>query len=380
MRAAPTRATIPRTSHRYVSMKVATQERLRRTAVEAVGSIPGIEAVVLYGSRARGTARATSDWDIAILSHASAENEQAARRLFDELERVHPIVMNPKSIEAHCNQGTRIESAIARQGRLLAGDWTPPRCRTEDLDVAAEDIERNLDIATGDLRSTFLALCDVAFKGGTYEPRIVEYSQQAAETLAKTIIAGFGLSPTAVHDLNALATQLENAYRGRVRGAEARQRFAATLRALDGNTKAAHEARYHNGPVERLARTTERIAGTLRLQTGWLRWCANHNPEMREAAVAAGREIADAAGLVEGMRGFDRLAPDLQARVRAWGEEGRSIADAFDGTTPGTQAAEATGGTFDPTRSMGDYPEPSRFTSARGLELPVPTRQGRTTE
>ena len=317
-----------------MSMKVATQERLRRTAVEAVGSIPGIEAVVLYGSRARGTARATSDWDIAILSHASPENDRVARRLFDELERVHPIVMNPESIEAHCNQSTRIESAIARQGRLLAGDWTPPRCRTEDLDVAAEDIERNLDIASGDLRSTFLALCDVAFKGGTYEPRIVEYSQQAAETLAKTIVAGFGLSPTAVHDLNALATQLENAYRGRARGAEARRRFAAALRTLDGNTEAAHKARYHKGPVERLARTAERIAGTLRLQTEWLRWYATHHSEMREAAVAAGREIADSAGLVEGMRGFDRLAPDLQARVRTWGEEGRSIADAFDGATP----------------------------------------------
>ena len=325
---------MPRTSHRYISMKVATHERLRRTAVETVGSIPGIEAVVLYGSRARGTARATSDWDIAILSHASHENEHAARRLFGEFERVHPIVMRPESIETHCNTGTRLEAAIARQGQLLAGEWIPPRCRSEDLDVTAEDIGDNLDIATRDVRSAFLALCDAAFKGEIYEPRIVEYTQQAAETLAKTIIAGFGLSPTAVHDVNALATQLENAYRGRTRGAEARRRFAAAIRALDGNTKAAHEARYHKGPVERLTRTMVRIGSTLRLQTEWLRWYATHNSEMREAAVTAGREIADAAGLIEGMRGFDRLDPELQARVRAWGEEGRSVADAFDGVTP----------------------------------------------
>ena len=314
----------------HVSMKSATQERLRRTAVEAVGSIPGIEAVVLYGSRARGTARATSDWDIAILSHASPENEQAARGLFGELERVHPIVMNPESIEAHCNQGTRIESAIARQGRLLAGDWTPPRCRMEDLDVPAEDVGNNLDIATGDLRSAFLALCDAAFKGRSYVPNVVENSQQAAETLAKTIIAGFGLSPTAMHDLNVPATQLENAYRGRTRGAEARRRFAAAIRELDGNTEAAHKARYHNGPVEHPARTAERIASTLRLQTEWLRWYATHNPDMREAAVAAGREIADAASVIEGMRGFDRIDPELRARVRAWGEEGHSITADLD--------------------------------------------------
>ena len=312
-------------------MKATTRERLRRTAAEAVGSIPGIEAVVLYGSRARGTARATSDWDIAILSHASAANERAARKLFGELERVHPVMVDPKSIEAHCNQGTRIESAIARQGRLLAGDWIPPRCRIEDLDVPTEDLGNNLDIATRDLRSAFLALCDAAFKGQSYIPNVVEDSQQAAETLAKTIIAGFGLSPTAVHDLNALATQLENAYRGRTRGAQARRRFTAAIRGLDGNTEAAHTARYHDGPVERPARTAERVASTLRLQTEWLRWYATHIPEMRESAVGAGREIADAAELVEGMRGFDRLAPDLQARVRAWGEEGRSIADDIDG-------------------------------------------------
>ena len=318
-----------------MSMKVATQERLRRTAVEAVGSIPGIEAVVLYGSRARGTARVASDWDIVILSHASSENEHAARRLFGEFERVHPIVMKPESIAAHCNTGTRLEAAVARQGQLLAGEWIPPRCRSEDLDVTAEEIGDNLDITTRDVRSAFLALCDAAFKGQSYIPNIVEDSQQAAETLAKTIIAGFGLSPTAVHDLNVLATQLENAYRGRARDAEARRRFAAALRALDGNTKAAHEARYHKGPVEPPARTAERVASTLRLQTEWLRWYATHHPEMREAAVAAGREIADAAGLVEGMRGFDRLSPDLQARVRTWGEEGRSITDAFDGAIAG---------------------------------------------
>ena len=69
-----------------------------------------------------------------------------------------------------------------------------------------------------------------------------------------------------------------------------------------------------------------RIAGTLRLQTEWLRWYTTHNPEMQEAAVTAGKEIADAAGLVQGMRGFDRIDADLQAGVGAWGEAGRSIA------------------------------------------------------
>ena len=317
-------------------MKSTTHERLRRTAAEAVGSIPGIEAVVLYGSRARGTARAASDWDVAILSHASPDDERAARRFFDDLERVHPIVMKPESIEAHCNQGTRLESAIARQGRLLAGEWTPPPCRIENLDVTPEDLGENLDTAIRDLRSVFLALCDAAVDGRSYVPKVVEDSQQAAEALAKTIIAGFGLSPVAVHDLDALATQLENAYRGRIRDAGERRRFAAAIRALDGNTKAAHEARYHKGPVEPPARTAQRIASTLSLQTDWLRWYAERNPEMRGTAAEVGRAVATAAGRIEEIGGFDRIDPDLRVGVRAWGEAGTSIASAFD---PGGERA-----------------------------------------
>ena len=209
------RATILHLARRYIAMKTTTQARLQRTAAEAVGSIPGIEAVVLFGSRARGTTRAASDWDVAILSHANSDDERAARRLFGELEQVSPIVMQPESIEEHCNQGLRIESAIARQGRLLAGDWTPPPCRSVDLDVKPEDFRQNLDTATRDLRSASVALCDAALNEVLYVPNVVEYSQHAAEALAKTVIAGFGLSPATVHDLDKLAGQIENAYRGR---------------------------------------------------------------------------------------------------------------------------------------------------------------------
>ena len=310
-------------------MTTTTHTRLKRTAVEAVDSIPGIEAVVLYGSRARGTARAASDWDIAILSHAAPDDERAAERLFGHLELVQPIVMPPESIDEHCNTGTRLEAAIARQGQLLAGDWTPPRCRSEDLDVESEDLKRNLHVATDDLSGAFLALCNASVRELLYSPKVVEDSQQAAESLAKSIIAGFGLSPVTVHDLGELATQLENAYRGRRREAEERRRFAAAIRELDGKTQIAHVARYHASPVEWPERTAQRMGATMRLQTEWLRGYAERTPEFRDAAAAAGAEIADAASVIEEMRGFGRIDPELRAQVRAWGEDGGSIAVAY---------------------------------------------------
>ena len=154
-------------------MTTTTQARLQRAATEAVGSIPGIEAVLLFGSRARGAARQASDWDVAILSRATPDDERAARRLFGRLERVHASVMSPESIEEHCNQGIRIESAIARQGRVLAGDWIPPPCRSEDLDVKPEDFKRSLDTTTSDLRGAFFALCNAAFRGALDQPMIM---------------------------------------------------------------------------------------------------------------------------------------------------------------------------------------------------------------
>ena len=153
----------------------------------------------------------------------------AGAQLFEELERVNPILMKPESIESHCNHGTCIENAIARQGQLLAGEWTRPRCRLEDLDVEPEDIRQNLHLATGDLCGAFLAPCTAARREPLHAPKVVEESQQAAEALANTIIAGFGLTPAAMHELDALAKQLENAYRGRMRGAEDRRRFAAAI-------------------------------------------------------------------------------------------------------------------------------------------------------
>ena len=61
----------------------------------------------------------------------------------------------------------------------------------------------------------------------------------------------------------------------------------------------------------------------------FLRWYAERTPEFRDAAAEAGAEIADAASVIDGMRGFDRLDAKLRAQLQAWGEEGRPIATAF---------------------------------------------------
>lgn len=306
-------------------MKPTSYELLRRTAVKTVETCPGVEAVVLFGSRARGTARPKSDWDVAVLSRADSAVEQDACRLLGEHERVNAIVLRPEAIEEYRDRATRLEAAIVRQGRLLAGTWSRPECRMEDLEMDPDEFRKDQEVAIWDIQNAVTLLCDAALDHDEYVPNLVELSQQAAEAVAKSIIAGHGLTPTATHELSDLATQLENAYRGR-RGEEERRRFAQAIRALNGNTRAAHGARYAGVRVEEPADTVERLLRVQRLQTRWIRSCAEQHPDMRAPARALGQRIARAAKRLERRDGFDNVLPTVQSATRLWGEEGASIA------------------------------------------------------
>ena len=333
-------------------MKPTNYQLLRRTAVKTVETCPGVEAVVLFGSRARGTAHPKSDWDVAVLSRADSAVEQSACRLLGEHERVNAIVLRPEAIEEYRDRATRLEAVIARQGRLLAGNWSRPQCRMEYLDMEPDEFRKDLEVAIRDIENAVTQLCNAALDRDEYVPNLVELSQQAAEAVAKSIVAGHGLTPITTHELNELATQLENAYRGR-RGGEARRLFARALRDLNGNTRAAHGARYAGVRVEEPADTVERLLRVQRLQTRWIRSCAEQHPDMRAPAKALGQRIATAAKRLErrehplqdtwldGPRAallsrlrlttFDGIAPAVQAETRLWGEEGESIAKEWDG-------------------------------------------------
>src|SRR5262249_20301786 len=62
------------------AMTVANDEALLGRLVRAVAPVPGIEAVVLGGSRARGTATAGSDYDIGLYYRGSRPIDIAALR------------------------------------------------------------------------------------------------------------------------------------------------------------------------------------------------------------------------------------------------------------------------------------------------------------
>jgi predicted nucleotidyltransferase len=95
---------------------------LREAALEAVGS--SVEAVVLFGSVARGEARADSDVDLVVLAGPNwdgrSELEDAVRaRLGNDCD---VLVFTPEQFSRHASTGDEpVVAQILTDGVVLAG-------------------------------------------------------------------------------------------------------------------------------------------------------------------------------------------------------------------------------------------------------------------
>ena len=273
-----------------------TLERLRERAEEVVRRAPAVEAVVLFGSRARGTAGPGSDWDVALIGK-SGEPPEAAYRLFGELPGVRLLGFRTGEIERHKDTAGALEAALARQGITLAGAWERPACRKEALSMEVVRIRAHLANATDQT--------DKAVRAGIEHLYVMEWergdwtllttgSVDAAEHVAKAVLTGYGLSPREVHFLDALAEQLANAYRG---PSDPRQAaWAERIRAMNGTTRTLrlHDADYRRfvvPPAEPLERSVERTGQAQRAQIRWLREMVERWPEHAEEAENAARAI-----------------------------------------------------------------------------------------
>ena len=284
-----------------------TLERLRERAEEVVRRAPAVEAVVLFGSRARGTAGTGSDWDIALIGK-SGKTPEAAYRLFGELPGVRLLGFRAGEIERHKDTAGALEAALARQGITLAGAWQRPACRKEALSMDVVRMRANLDNATDAVTRAVMAGIDYLHARGRkrsdWTP-VTTGSVDAAEHVGKAILTGYGLSPREVHFLDALAEQFANAYRGRNDPRQAE--WAERIRAMNGTTRTRrlHDADYRRfvaPPAEPLERSVERTGQAQRAQILWLHEMAERWPEHAEEIMDATREIADKDGGLSGWR------------------------------------------------------------------------------
>ena len=103
----------------------AVASELRRV-VDAIATSIHPEAVILFGSRARGDARAESDFDLAIVAPDGVARRRVAMRAYESLAgvpgrsvAVDIVVLTPSTIATERDLAGSIVGAVAREGVVL---------------------------------------------------------------------------------------------------------------------------------------------------------------------------------------------------------------------------------------------------------------------
>lgn len=174
--------------------------------------------IVLFGSRARGTARPDSDYDLYVeiddTERSARESHDAIHSLLaKESTSVDLKVNRPGTIERRRDDPGTIEWDVARDGRLLYADpeaphvlAPPPRVR-EPGAKEPESVEEWIEVAERDVRHCEL----LRNSADDYSPEICWLSHQMCEKYMKALLVSRWVRPERTHKLGVLLAALRAA-------------------------------------------------------------------------------------------------------------------------------------------------------------------------
>ena len=229
---------------------------IRRAAQATLDAWPDARAAVLFGSRARGTHRPDSDWDIAFITAGDGDRIGAMPRSLPFLcadlgNYVNDIAIPEKLIERKALCIGHVGRGIAVDGRVLAGHWSRPKMEGApfmDADRYKRSIYTSLDMmglaGQAAARITRLRAWE---ENRRHADRFVACTADAAEHLAKAVMGRHGVDAYHTHDLNGLADQA---------GLGA---LADDIARTNGATKGDHMAGYDGADEESLVHAIARL-------------------------------------------------------------------------------------------------------------------------
>ena len=236
-----------------------------------------VQAIVLFGSRAKGTARPDSDWDIAVivddpqLTTLRHNKVTPAPPPFDRYENLDVLTLTPAMIHADRLSYGRIAQQIAQDGTALMGEWTmngeemkknavmDAKEWKDGINTSLEHIKIALDQIHTYKQKTEYDFCDINCR-----IFIVEL-QMAAEQLVKTLMTRRKVPPEKSHDIHQLTQRMRDHPLADVPDSDW-QALTERVRSLNGETHMDHQAGYGIYLItsEALTHATNRLVNTIR--------------------------------------------------------------------------------------------------------------------
>ena len=236
-----------------------------REANRIVEAEPAIEAIILFGSRARGEHHRGSDIDLAVVSTSPRDEvRDACRSLTEASDAVQIVPVDPAALRTYRNTANRVERAVVVDGKPLAGTWRRPPHRREATDMDHAGFAHGL---LGFVSHASAAVSDISRTKelGEDGTNIGAFNTlRAGEHAAKAVLTLYGVTPRKTHRVADLADQLRDARKGAPDQAE-REALARQIDELNGKATKLNEAAYVRELVEATDATERRLALAARL-------------------------------------------------------------------------------------------------------------------
>jgi len=188
-------------------------EELLREVVRRILSVGTPERVILFGSHARGDARAHSDLDLLIIEATDQPRSRRCARYAKALAGVYPerdvVSWTPGEVDEWADVPNAFITTALREGRTLYtrayATPNPPTGRVplKDETPGASRRFTAIDLTRGWLlkgRSDLIAARTMIAGAGPYDT-VCFHAQQAAEKFLKAIVAHAGVTIPKTHNL-----------------------------------------------------------------------------------------------------------------------------------------------------------------------------------
>ncbi len=281
-----------------------SEQQLREACRATLRQWPEARAALLFGSRARGTCRQDSDWDVAIvLSGDNPEGARPATRSEEfphaapliELDPVDCWALTEKHLRRRATDLGSLPYAVCRDGLLLAG-----RLKTADMakfhqeaTLNPEDWQARMFTVLGEFTLAMTPIGEVLTASAwgwclSDCSRLMRISSNAAELLVKAAMERRGVAADHTHDIGRLA-------RGFLRARPGEVRLAERMSALNGKSHQHHLTLYGGDEFELadVTQAVDRLCGVLTL------WADEINPSHADRMSNMAGELASRASVYQ---------------------------------------------------------------------------------